>query len=1060
MQKQSASLFSKQNYQILLVGLSILWLGFILMCLDDEPYGFGVLGLTIGPALVLIGLLLPFGSIFVGLAGADKKTIKTNFDKINRWTGWLIFTLALAVYLLTLEPTASFWDCGEFIAAAYKLQVPHAPGAPLFLLLGRLFSLLAFGEVTRVAFWINSISALASAFTVLFLFWTITKLTSRIMLKPETSPTSKQLLLIISSGVVGALCFAFSDSFWFSAVEAEVYALSSFFTAFVVWAMLQWESSTSPATGYRWLLLIAYMMGLSIGVHLLNLLAIPAMAFIYYYRYYSFTWRGAALTFIISLLLIGVMMTGIITGLPTLAGAFELFFVNSIGLPFRSGLLTFGLLFVGLLAYGLLRAHQNQKAIMQLLLLSFIFIVVGYSSYLIIPIRSNYNPLLDENNPEDILSFISYLKREQYEQRPLLYGPQYATELIDQQQGKPEYVKGKNRYEIADHKIVPIYDPKGLQLLPRLYSNDPNHLNEYQKWVNIDKNSRPTFGQNILYLLRYQLGHMYGRYFLWNFVGRESDIQHAGVNWPWKNNLLVPHRVATNKARNAYFALPLLLGLIGFLYHYRRQRQDASIVGLLFVFTGVAIAFYLNQPPIEPRERDYAFVGSFYAFAIWIGLGVPALVQGFQRLTKSALLPVAAATGFGLLTPVLLIQQNWDDHDRSERYFAIDTARNLLASCAPNAILFTNGDNDTFPLWYAQEVEGFRTDVRVIVSTYLNTDWYINQMKRPSYKSAPLPISLAQEQYQFSTNSYLPYVAQRQVATGMDVTQFISLVKQNHPALQVQAQDGRMFLSFPTKKFFLPVNKAAVLQSGIVPADRREQVVDQIDWEIPQKGMEKKQLIIFDILATNNWQRPIYFASTLNQDDFMYFKPYLQNEGLAYRLLPAKSPNLNPDPYVAKEIMYQNLMQKFQWLNLQDPKIYYDETYQSILVPNYRQQFYALADAFYQAGEADKARTIINRCLTILPDQSLPYDYQTVPLAELLAKTGDVVKSEAIRHKITNRATQALQYYLAKENSLFTREIQLNLLTLQQLTLTAQNLNQPKKAAELENMFMTYYNQL
>ncbi|QMU31662.1 DUF2723 domain-containing protein [Adhaeribacter radiodurans] len=982
------------------------------------------------------------------------------FDKINNWIGWLVCIFSLGVYLITLEPTASFWDCGEFIAAAYKLQVPHAPGAPLFLLLGRMFSLLALGEVTKVAFWINSISALASAFTVLFLFWTITILTRKAVLKSETTPTNWQIFLIISSGVIGALSFAFSDSFWFSAVEAEVYALSSFFTAFVVWAMLKWESSFSPKVGYRWLLLIAYLMGLSIGVHLLNLLAIPAMAFIYYYRHYSFTWRGAALTFAISLLLIGLFMTGIITGLPTLAGAFELFFVNSVGLPFRSGLVIFSLLFIGLLLYGLRRAHQKQKPVAQLLLLSFIFILVGYSSYLIIPIRSNYNPLLDENNPEDILSFIAYLKREQYEQRPLLYGPQYATELIDQEQGKPEYVKGKERYEVADYKIVPIYDPKGLQLLPRLYSKEPSHLNEYQKWVTIDKNIPPTFRQNLLYLLRYQLSHMYGRYFLWNFVGRDSDIQHAGVNWPWKSNQQLPYHIATNKARNAYYALPLLLGLLGFWYHYRRQKKDATVVGLLFLFTGAAIAFYLNQPPIEPRERDYAFVGSFYAFAIWIGLGVPALAHGFRRISKSLVIPIAVAAALGLLIPILLLQQNWDDHDRSERYFATDMARNILASCAPNAILFTNGDNDTFPLWYAQEVEGFRTDVRVIVLSYLNTDWYISQMKRPAYISAPLPISLEKEQYQFSTNSYLPYVAQPQVANGMDVTQFISLVKHNHPALQVQAQDGRMFLSFPTKKFFLPINKAAVLQQGIIPADRQAQVVEQMNWEISQNGMEKKQLLIFDILATNNWHRPVYFSSTLNQDDFMYFKPYLQNEGMTYRLLPALNPNPEPEPYVAKEIMYQNLMQKFQWRNLQNPRIFYDETYQATLVTNYRQQFYVLAEAYFMAGDAAQARNIINRCLTVLPDQSLPYDYQTVQLAELLAKTGEKEKSEAIRDTITKRATQALQYYLTDTNSVFTREIQINLLTLQQLTVTAHNLNQKQKAAELENLFMTYYNRL
>ncbi len=1051
------SFFRKPNYLILLLGISILASGFITMTLDTEPYGFGWLGITLGPILVMMGLLIFFFSIFAG-SQATQTRVQTKFKRWNCRVGWAVFAGALGVYFRTLEPTASFWDCGEFIAAAYKLQIPHAPGAPLFLLMGRLFSFLALGDVTRVAFWINAVSALTSAFTVLFLFWTITHLAQRVLLQPNEQPQGWGVYLIMGSGAVGALSFAFSDSFWFSAVEAEVYALSSFFTALVVWAILRWESSVTKAAGFRWLLLIAYLMGLSIGVHLLNLLAIPAMAFVYYFRRYPFTWRGAALTLVISLLLIGVVLWGIIPGLPALAGNLELFCVNTLGLPFTSGLWLFGVLLGGILGYGLRRTHQQNQPVGQLLLLSFLYILLGYSAYLIIPIRSNYNPLLDENNPENILSFISYLKREQYEQRPLLYGPQYSTELIDQKSNEPEYVKGKDRYEIVDYKIEPVYDPKGQQLLPRLYSKDPVHLEEYRKWVNIDPNQPPAFGQNLLYLLRYQLGHMYGRYFLWNFVGRDSDIQHAGVNWPGETDQNIPYPVAVNKARNAYFGLPLLLGLAGLIFQYRRNRADSVAVGLLFVFTGLAIAFYLNQPPVEPRERDYAFVGSFYAFAIWIGLGVPAVAQAVSRFRKYTPLRISVATGLGLAVPGLLFWQNLDDHDRSQRYFAADTAYNMLNSCAPNAILFTNGDNDTFPLWYAQEVEGIRRDVRVVVLTFLNTDWYIDQMKRLSYISAPLPISLQKENYQFSTNGYLPYVPKPQVAAGMDLQQFISLVKQNHPVLQVMAQDGRTFLSLPTKKFFLKVDKPAVRQSQNIPPDRRSQVVDQMEWELPPNGMEKKQLVIADILVTNNWQRPVYFATTVNQNDYRFLQPYLQNEGLTYRLLPARNPDTAADAYVAKDIMYQNLMQKFRWRNLQNPAVYYDETYQSTLVPIMRQQFFELAQAYFQAGDIAKARAVINRCLQVLPDAALPYDFQTVPLAELLAKTSAKAQSEAIRNILATRATQALQYYMVQNNPLFTREIQLNLLTLQQLTLTAHHLNQPQKAAELEGIFMKYYN--
>ena len=468
MEKENQSVLNTARYLVLVASLLVLGLGFSLMCLDAAPYGFGTLGLTIGPVLVLLGLLLPFFSLFTFKAktGEDKRL--TKFDRLNRLTGWLIFALALLVYVLTLEPTTSFWDCGEFIASVYKLQVPHPPGAPLFLLIGRLFSFLAFGDVTQVAFWINMVSAVASAFTILFLFWTITLLARKILVKPAATPGHFQIALILASGAIGALSFTFSDSFWFSAVEAEVYALSSFFTAIVFWAMLRWESTTDPVKGYRWLLLIAYLVGLSIGVHLLNLLAIPAMAFIYYNRNYAFGYKGALLTLLISLLLIAVIMWGIIPGLPALAGNFEIFFINQIGLPFGTGIIIFLVLFTGSLLYALKLVTKRGHFGGQTLLLSFIYILIGYSAYLIVPIRSGYNPLIDENNHEDILSFVSYLRREQYEQRPLLYGPQFATALTGQHLGAPKYARGKNNYEIVDYAIEPVYDSKELQVLPRL----------------------------------------------------------------------------------------------------------------------------------------------------------------------------------------------------------------------------------------------------------------------------------------------------------------------------------------------------------------------------------------------------------------------------------------------------------------------------------------------------------------------------------------------------------------------------------------------------------------
>ncbi|MDX5345838.1 MAG: DUF2723 domain-containing protein, partial [Hymenobacteraceae bacterium] len=508
--------------------------------------------------------------------------------------------MALLVYVRTLEPTTNFWDCGEFIASAYKLQVPHPPGAPLFLLVGRMFSLLAFGDVTQVAYWVNMVSALSSAFTILFLFWTITLLAKRILLKPDAAPSSAQTTVILGSGLVGALSYTFSDSFWFSAVEAEVYAFSSFFTAFVVWAMLKWSSTEKLQQRYHWLILIAYMIGLSIGVHLLNLVAIPAMAFVYYLRNYRFSYKGSLLTLGISLAIIAFIMWGIIPGLPALAGSFEIFFVNAIGLPFGGGNLVFLLIFIAAVIWVLRYSIKKQKKLLQTAVLCFIYILIGYSSYLIIPIRSSYDPLIDENNPEDILSFVSYLRREQYEQRPLFYGPQFSSQIIKQKKDRPLYTKSGGEYKVVDYKYETVYNPKDMTLLPRLYSNLPHHLREYNKWINFRENQNPTMAENLTYLFRYQLGHMYGRYFLWNFVGRDSDIQHAGVLWPWEQQPGLPHNVATNKARNNYYLLPLLLGIACCLFHFRKKKNDAVVLMLLFIFTGLAIAFFLNQPPIEP----------------------------------------------------------------------------------------------------------------------------------------------------------------------------------------------------------------------------------------------------------------------------------------------------------------------------------------------------------------------------------------------------------------------------------------------------------------------------
>lgn len=996
-----------------------------------------------------------------------------SYKFVNDLTGWLVFAIAAAVFLITLEPTGSFWDCGEFIACSYKLLVPHPPGAPTFLLLGRLFSMLA-SDPSKVALMVNALSGLSSAFTVLFLFWTITMMGRKLLVGLNGEPTGGQIALIMGAGAVGALAFAFSDSFWFSAEEAEVYALSAFCTAFVVWAMLKWERVADEPDSDRWLILIAYVMGLSIGVHLLNLLAIPALAFVYYYRRYQFTMRGAIVTFIVSSVIILSILVGIIPGLPTLAGWFEIFFVNSMGLPFSSGIWFFLALLIGMIWFGFRRSFQTGSRLLNTAMLCFVFILIGYSSYLIVPIRSSYRPTINENAPENVLAFVSYLKREQYGDRPILYGPQFNAEPVDQQQGAPVYIPNPRtgRYEEVDHKLETTYDGRDKVLLPRIYSNQPAHLQEYRKWgVDIrqyvdpedgrTKYAKPTAGENYGFLFSYQLNHMYWRYFLWNFVGRDSDIQQSGVLWPWKvgKTADLPERVSESKARNNFWALPLLLGILGLLYQLRKDDRDALIVGLLFFLTGIAIALYLNQPPIEPRERDYTFAGSFYAFGIWIGLGVIALADLLGRFLKSATARAGVATALGAIVPTIMLAQGWDDHNRADRYNSVDSARNLLESCAPNAILFTNGDNDTFPLWYAQEVEGIRPDVRVAVLSYLNTDWYIDQMRRRSYTNTPIITTLDSTNYRQGTNDYLTYQANPRVESGIDLKQFIGLVKQNHPALVVPTNVGKPLLSFPTKKFYLDIDTAAVWSSGIIPAERRKQLTPRMEWQLRSSIMEKKNLIILDMIQANQWKRPIYFSTTVNTSDFMGLLPYFQLEGLAYRILPCKNPSADPrqNGYLVRDLMHQNMMTKFKWRNLDNPKIFYDEN--NLRFPaNCRDKLSQLAEAHLAAGDRTRAKQVVDAAFRWMPDKPIPYDYYTPQFIGPLVELGERKKAEEIMDVMSARAIKALGYYTNHDpRQLFDTEQQMNLIILQNLMMAAQQIGDQKRAQQYQQLFAQYY---
>ena len=953
-----------------------------------------------------------------------------DFKKLNNLSGWLTFLIALIVYSITIEDTASFWDAGEFIAVSNKLEVPHPPGAPFYLLLGRFFSFFSFGDPEKIAISINFLSALGSAFTILFLFWSITHLTSKIY-PPKNN---KNIILVILSGLTGALSFTFTDSFWFSAVEAEVYAMSSFFTAFVFWAILKWEGLENKKLENKWIILIAYMMGLSIGVHLLNLVAIPALALIVYFKKYKNTSIIGVITSLITgLIIVGLIVEGIIPGLPSIASFVERLFVNSLGLPFGSGIIFFILIFIASLAYLIWYSQKREKPILNTSLLAFTFILIGYSSYSLVLIRSNYNPPIDENNPENILNFISYLKREQYGNRPLFKGQYFDAEVIKQEESGVNYKKGKEKYEVKEKKYKYVFDPKRSTIFPRMYSNSPNHKKRYREITNLNENQKPTFSDNIEFFLKYQVGHMYLRYFMWNFSGRSSDIQNA--NWLGLQNVFdeVPYQLEMNKARNNYLMIPLLLGILGLLFQYYRDNKNFYVVMLLFILTGVALVVYLNSPPTEPRERDYIYAGSYYAFSIWIGYGSLFIFSIFSRLITNKNISIALTALISLSSPVILAKENWDDHDRSDRFMTVDSAKNLLNSCAPNSILFTGGDNDTFPLWYVQEVENFRTDVRVIVLSYFNTDWYIEQMMSKKNDSEKIIFSIPLDNYiQGGLNDYLPYVNNPKIQNvAINLKGYINLVKRNSKAIQV-ATSASNYNSIPSKSFWLSVNT-----DNLIPEKLQDIKQDTlfISLKSNKSGLEKKDLAFLDLLQANNWERPIYFNNTSLNGINLDLKRNVIQEGFAYRLFPVLNPNSGS--IINTELMYSNIMNNSFWRELNNPDAYFSEDHRGFIM-NYRSTFNTLIKSLIANKQYEKALEVINKSIELIPDESVMYDHFSVQLVDFLidleikANFDTQSLANEIAEIISQRSDEVLNYYF--DNKIQDRyEIQKNLVSLNTL---------------------------
>lgn len=981
-----------------------------------------------------------------------------NFQKINNISGWAIFAISTIVYWLTVEPTASYWDCGEFIAVSYKLEVPHPPGAPLFLLIGRLFSFLALGNVEQVAYWINISSVLASGFTILFLFWSLTLLGRKIFKIEKGQETLGQTILLMGGAAIGALACTFSDSFWFSAVEAEVYAMSAFFTAFVVWGILKWEVIEEESLANKWIILISYMVGLSIGVHLLNLVTIPALGLIYYFKKYNPTRNGVIASLLVSGFIVVLINNIIIPGFPSVAGSLEIFFVNSIGLPFGSGIILFGLLLLGALVYGIYYSNVKEKVLLNTALLSLAFILIGYSSYTSLVIRSNYNPPIDENNPENIMSFVSYLKREQYGSRPLLHGQYFDAQIKDQKLGAKVYIKGKDKYEVSDRKIEYIYDDKRTTILPRAYSSDSKHVTLYRDYMGLKENETPNFMDNLQFMFRYQIGHMYMRYFLWNFAGRESDIQHADWLAPWDALKDIPDEFANNKARNNFFLLPLLLGIVGMFFQYNKKQKDFYVLLLLFFLTGIALVLYLNSPPVEPRERDYIYAGSFYVFAMWIGIGAMAIGKWLSEKMGDDVKGAAIGTAICLIVPGIMAVEGWNDHNRSNRYFSVDSARNFLASCEPNAILFTGGDNDTFPLWYIQEVEGYRTDVRVIVLSYFNTDWYIDQMTRPAYESQPLPFSLEQKHYrQGGANDYLPFYEHPSVkGAAINLNQYLKMIRDENPGLHVPTKFGK-YNSIPSKSLFMNIDTADIKSRNLVPQKKQQYITDKMVFNLKKGGLEKNTLMILDLIANNNWERPIYFNNTSLQGVSVNLNDYVVQEGNAYRLLPVKNPNPRSE-FVNTEIMYDNVMNEFRYRGLNDPKVYNSIDHRNFAL-NHRSTFNSLSNALIREGKMDKAKEVLNKSLEAIPDHTIPYDYTTSQMVKLLYRVGENEKAKEIAEVIGERANEALIYF-GEYNVNIGNETQKNLLILNDLVNTMKGENENELAQKFEEYFMNHYSKM
>ncbi len=960
------------------------------------------------------------------------------YSKINNLTGWITGGIAYIVYLMTMEPTVSFWDCGEFLSCAYKLEVGHSPGAPFFMLLQRFFALFAGdtltgGPSTHAAWFINSLSAMASALTILFLFWTITHFAKKLMVEGKGDPDITQTAAIMGAGLVGALAYTFSDTFWFSAVEAEVYATSSFFTAITFWAILKWENVADNKHADRWIVLIAYLIGISVCVHLLNLLTIPALAMVYYYRRYESSLKGTIVAFVMGCVVLAFVQFGVIQYIPKIASKFDIMFTNGMGMPFDTGSIVFLFLLTGLLIFLLLFAKKRKMYTLHTSVLCIMFIIIGYSSYFSAIIRSRADVPIDMTNPDNPISFLDYVNREQFGQQPLIYGPYFNSKYYDAADKGDMYaqtkVNGKDNYEVVGKKREPVFESDQMHLFPRIYDyNDPSHINAYRAFCGLGPKEEPTSADNMKYFVGYQMGWMWWRFFMWNFAGRENDMEGQGDpqrgNWisgiapidkmrGLGNTDEMGSGFTTNGAHNKLYFLPLILGLIGLIYQFGRKQKDGIVVLTLFFFTGAAIGIYLNMPPNQPRERDYAFAGCTYTFTIWIGLGV-LMIYDWLRKGKHNMAMVVASTAIGLIVPVLMARVEWDDHDRSRKWLAHDVAFNTLSCCDSNAVLFTFGDNQTYPLWYIQEVEGFRQDVRIINTSLLGIDWYVDQLNYKTNKADALPMIWKREDYIGDHHNYTMYNKNPQIPADkfFNLTEICNFINSKDPDKMGMSRGQEPMNYIPSKNFFAPsLSKEELIRRGFVKPEDSAKVITDMKFVYPKNAATKSDLAILNIIAgvaNEGWKRPIYFDAGLRSGDYVGTGDYLHMEGLVYHLLPFKyndpaKNNAQVLGSVNTDKSYDLFMKTFKWGGADRNDVYFDEPNRHDLY-SYRMDASFLANSLVAEGKNDKAIQVLDKVMAGITEHSYYYDLTGYFLASSYYRAGGIKQAQALSMKMVQNA--------------------------------------------------------